>query len=95
MKRAIEYINGSDNVYKTKYRGEILYNILMVKHDTMLVNNLVCETLHPENPLAKLYMKLKEYTPEQQEEIVKKYNRHTVKTNKFSENQLKRISRCL
>jgi hypothetical protein len=28
---------------------------LLANHGTMEVNNLVCETLHPENRIAKLY----------------------------------------
>ena len=27
----------------------MLYNVLMEEHDKMVVNNLICETLHPEN----------------------------------------------
>ena len=39
------------------YTGEILYNVLLEKHDTMNVNNLICETLLPSNPIAKFYTK--------------------------------------
>ncbi len=42
-------------IYKIKYNKEILYNILLQSHDTIVVNNLIFETLHPNNIIAKLY----------------------------------------
>lgn len=44
----------SEGVHKIKYNGEILYNILM-DYKLIKVNNLFCETLHPDNIIAKLY----------------------------------------
>jgi len=41
------------NVKKVSYNGETLYNVLLEKHGKMLVNNMICETLHPENIAAK------------------------------------------
>jgi hypothetical protein len=41
-------------VKKIKYNGEILYNILMDHYGYIIVNNLICETLHPDNIIAKL-----------------------------------------
>ena len=38
-----------------EYTGEVLYNVLMEKHDTMKVNNLICETLNPKTSIAQLY----------------------------------------
>lgn len=37
------------------YTKEIMYNVLMDVHDVMKVNNLTCETLHPENSIAKMF----------------------------------------
>ena len=34
-----------------------LYNVLMEEYNIMLVNNMEVETLHPDNPIAKLYTK--------------------------------------
>ena len=51
---AYNFLNGFENVVKIKYNGETLYNILMQKYNTILVNNLVCETLHPNNFIAKM-----------------------------------------
>jgi len=37
-----------------EYHGETLYNVLMENHDTMIINNVICETLHPDNIMAKI-----------------------------------------
>jgi len=54
---AERFLNVSREVKKVKYSGEILYNVLLKQHGTMTVNGLLCETLHPENLIAKLYRK--------------------------------------
>ena len=41
---------------KVEYNGEILYNILMEEYSQIVVNNLICETLHPDNIVSKMYM---------------------------------------
>jgi hypothetical protein len=55
MIKAKNLIGVVDGVYNKKYNGEILYNVLLDKHDKMIVNNLIVETLDPENIVAKLY----------------------------------------
>jgi hypothetical protein len=55
MIKAKNLIGVVDGVYNKKYNGEILYNILLDKHDKIIVNNLIVETLDPENIVAKLY----------------------------------------
>ena len=55
MVPAYRFLDYSDQVKKVKYNGEVLYNVLLAQHGKMEVNNLVCETLHPENIIAKLY----------------------------------------
>ena len=57
MMPANDFIQLYENVYKIPYKGEILYNVLMEEHDKLVVNNLICETLHPKNKIAKLYKK--------------------------------------
>ena len=47
--------NNFDNIYKVEYSGEILYNVLLENYDKMIVNNIICETLHPNNNLSNLY----------------------------------------
>lgn len=54
-REAQDFIDEFDKIYEVPYNGEILYNILLEKHDKVYVNNLVCETLHPKNNIAKLY----------------------------------------
>ena len=53
-------INGC-TIEKIPYRGLPLYNILLEQHNVMLVNGLVCETLNPENPIAKYYILIAEF----------------------------------
>jgi len=55
MIQAYKYLDYYENVKKIDYNDEILYNILMEDHETVNVNNLICETLHPEHEIAKLY----------------------------------------
>jgi hypothetical protein len=55
MMPAINFLSLSNRVRKVKYSGELLYNVLLSKPSTMYVNNIVCETLDPENIIAKLY----------------------------------------
>jgi hypothetical protein len=95
MRKAIECMEFSENIYKVKYRGEILYNVLMEKHDKMMVNNLTCETLHPENPIAKIYNVLKKLPPEDQKRLAKEYNQFKIKNSNFSSKQLKYLNKCL
>ena len=55
--KAKEFVGLNNGIYLKKYRGDILYNVLMEEHDKLVVNNLICETLHPKNKIAKLYKK--------------------------------------
>ena len=57
MIQAQNLINQIKNIYKIKYNGELLYNIILENYDLINVNNLICETLHPLNKIAKLYLK--------------------------------------
>jgi uncharacterized membrane protein len=54
---AYRFLDYSDKVKKVKYSGETLYNVLLAEYGTINVNNLMCETLHPDNIIAKLYMR--------------------------------------
>jgi uncharacterized repeat protein (TIGR03803 family) len=55
MIKADKFIGRFDNVKPVKYNGEILYNVLMEEYNFVNVNNMICETLHPNNIVAKLY----------------------------------------
>jgi hypothetical protein len=64
-----------DNVYKVKYSGEILYNVLLENYDKMIVNNIICETLHPNNTLAKFYMFMSRFKKDTDKNyLIKEYN---------------------
>jgi len=41
-------------VYKIPYNGAVLFNVLLDVHGKMMINNLIAETLHPNNGMAKL-----------------------------------------
>ena len=62
---AYRFLDHSREVKKVKYSGEVLYNVLLAKHTVMNVNGLLCETLHPENIIAKLYTKAFDNTERQ------------------------------
>ena len=51
------FLEKFSRVKSIPYTGEPLYNVLMEKHDVINVNNLICETLRPDNPIAKFYTK--------------------------------------
>lgn len=61
MVKAKKLVDLVDNglIKKTDYSGEILYNILLEEQGKMVVNNMITETLDPENGIAKLYKKFK------------------------------------
>ena len=55
MTKACELVKICDGVDFIPYSGEILYNVLLKEHSLMMINNMKCETLHPENIMAKIY----------------------------------------
>jgi len=55
MIEAYQFLHHFEMVKKVEYFGQILYNVLMENYDKIKVNNLICETLHPNNIIAKLY----------------------------------------
>ena len=52
---AANFLEKYEGVTRIPYKKEILYNILMEEYETVNANNIVCETLHPTNPVAKKY----------------------------------------
>jgi len=72
--RKAEVFVGNDKITKVAYNGEILYNVLMEGPDKMIVNNLICETLHPENKIAKLYKVCKNLNSEEKQKLIQNYN---------------------
>lgn len=78
MVRAIDLLNMrvSEKIQKIKYNGEIMYNILMENHGIMVAQNMIVETLHPENMIAKVYRDLNfnELTLRQKCKIIRELN---------------------
>jgi hypothetical protein len=74
MCKAKEFVGEIYGVKYVKYNKEVLYNVLLEEHGKMVVNNLICETLHPDNGVAKLYRVLPTLTPEEQEELITELN---------------------
>jgi hypothetical protein len=70
MREAKTFLGKFRNVGKVKYNGEILYNVLMEDYSHMRVNNLICETLNPNNIIAKLYTKKCKYTDDVRDKIM-------------------------
>ena len=76
MMKAKEFLKThNESVSKVPYNGQVLYNVLLEEHDKMVVNNLICETLHPENYVAKMYHAFKTLTPKQRVEMIKQVNK--------------------
>ena len=88
MRMAKEFLKDFDNVVKVKYTGAALYNVLLEEHDKMIVNNLICETLHPDNGVAKVYMALQNLNTEEQQSVIIKINAHVLKNNVFNNKKM-------
>ena len=91
MVHAIDFVGKIENVKKVKYTGEILYNVLMEDYEKMVVNNLICETLHPENSIAKVYNMLKDLSPEKQQKLIKAVNEYAIKNKVYSKSSDKLV----
>lgn len=90
MTAAKEFVNSHANVSKIAYNGEILYNVLMDEHDKMMVNNLICETLHPKSTVAQVYRILPKLNPEQRLEFIRSINKEIVEKHIYT-NKVRRI----
>jgi len=77
-----------EGVSKIKYNGEKLYNVLLKSYSKMIVNNLKCETLHPNHILGLLYSNMNIWNNNDINHIVSKLNRCVSLQN---ENEYKRI----
>lgn len=82
MIKAVNFVGKYKNIHKIKYTGELLYNVLLEEHDKMIVNNLVCETLHPNNIIGKIYTHLSNCNLEEQYRVIQTYNARYSKQKK-------------
>jgi hypothetical protein len=69
LREAKSFLHFND-VALVKYNGEILYNVLLDTYSKMKINNLICETLHPDNLIAKLYTKKCKLSDAKRDEVV-------------------------
>jgi len=81
MLPAQDFIGPYINVYKISYNGQVLYNVLLETHDKMIVNNLICETLHPENDIAKIHRSTTNLNSIQSGNFIKEYNKLYIHKN--------------
>jgi hypothetical protein len=56
MVQAMDLVGKVKDVSFIDYNGEILYNVLLETHEKMIVNNLIVETLNPNNAIAKIHL---------------------------------------
>jgi uncharacterized delta-60 repeat protein len=71
---AHKFVNRKRRVYYIKYNGKYLYNILMNRHYSMIVNNIKVETLNPKNIIAKLYTN--GYNADYKIELINRINKY-------------------
>ena len=86
MYEAKKFLNKNTGVFKVKYNGEILYNILLDEYSTINVNNLVCETLHPNNSIAKFFKKYNNVSKKNEKQLVKEINKHLANNHNDNKN---------
>ena len=60
-----------------EYTGETLYNVLLEEHSKIIVNNMICETLHPFNKIAIFHTCTNFYNVSELEQqiLVKEFNK--------------------
>ena len=84
MIKVKELIKLYEGVFKIPYNKEILYNVLMEDYSDMVVNNIICETLHPENSIAKLFYHLKLFAEDEHIRIINEYNKMCIDNNVYT-----------
>lgn len=72
MIEAYKFMASFEKIYPVQYKGDTLYNVLMEDHRTIQINQLRCETLHPSNITAQMYILQKFNHLEEVNEIVHK-----------------------
>lgn len=80
MVRAEYLIQYIPSVYKIIYNKEKLYNVLLKEQSTMIINNMVTETMNPNHILAKIYSG--NYTSEQKNKLINMLNNYNINQRK-------------
>ena len=81
--KLVQYV---PTIYKVPYDKKVLYNVLLENYSVMTVNNLIVETLHPSNIIAKIYNG--DYTPEQKNKLIQLVNTYTRRSTENSKKKL-------
>ena len=76
MTQAKNLVNGI-NVVLVPYNREPLFNVLLNSHQLMLVNNMIVETLHPDNLIAQVYDVASDLTVNERNVYFREINRQT------------------
>jgi hypothetical protein len=75
------FVGRVDGVEQVPYSGDLLYNVVLAEPLTMRVNNLVCETLLPSNPIAKLYARSSRYSDYTRDILLSLLKHHSDRKN--------------
>ena len=76
-------VNNSSIIY-IENTGEKLYNVLLDKHDLMIVNNILAETLHPTNLISRIYNESDVYDIVSKCKLFRDYNDEIYKQNLYA-----------
>jgi hypothetical protein len=87
MVQAKTLLGKCKGVTSVPYNNEVLYNVLQETHESMLVENLVVETLEPTNHIAQLYMVMNELNDEDKLRLIKEYNIHVEKYSTYTKKE--------
>jgi len=71
LKAAYRLAESYKGVTLVPYKGQVLYNVLLEDYGLMNIHGLLCETLHPLNPMATLFRE------------IYRIDSHTDKRNKY------------
>jgi hypothetical protein len=58
LKAAYRLVDSYKGVSLVPYKGQMLFNVLLEEYGLMNVQGMMCETLHPLNPMATLFREL-------------------------------------
>lgn len=73
-----------DGVNYIKNNKETLYNILLDTHNVMMVNNMLVETLHPNNLISKIYTDTNNLSIEEKSKFFKEASYQLLRHNVYS-----------
>jgi hypothetical protein len=81
--KLVQYV---PSIYKIPYNKNILYNVLLDHYSVMSINNLMVETLHPNNMIAKIYTG--NFSQLQKNRLIQSLNKYTKRRNEIINKKL-------